>query len=259
MKRITLVLSFIVASLFATAQAPQLINYQAIARSSAGAPLADSLLGITFIIHQTSASGATVYSETQSLKTNAFGLFTTTIGSGTVTFGTFNAISWASGLFFLEVDVNGNPMGTTQLVSVPYALYAQYAASSPSSPTGPTGPTGSASSVPGPTGPTGANGTNGSNGATGPTGAASSVAGPTGPTGVNGTNGTNGVTGPTGTAGTNGATGPTGSNGTNGVTGPTGPQDTTKGPIGPTGTVGATGPTGFLQTALHHIGRVVNG
>lgn len=100
---------------------------------------------------------------------------------------------------FLETELdpsgggNYTSMGTSQMLSVPYALYAETSGSSIAGPTGPTGPVG----VAGPTGPTGDPGPAGATGATGDTG-------PVGPTGPQG------LTGNTGAAGPTGATGPTG-------------------------------------------------
>jgi hypothetical protein len=119
-------------------------------------------------------------------------------------------------------------MGTTQLLSVPFALYAANAGTS--------GTTGA-------TGPTGANGANGATGATGPTGVGTT--GATGPTGANGPTGTG--AGPTGPTGPTGSVGPTGSGvGPTGATGPTGLAGAigATGAVGPTGSAGAAGSTG---------------
>ena len=237
-------------------QSPQGINYQAVARDAAGNPLVNTAVAIKFSIYN-SIPLDTVWIETHSKTTNQFGLFTAIVGQGTKIGGSsaaFSNINWGSGTFSLRVFVNGNDMGATQFMSVPYSLYSANGTPGPTGPTGLTGSTGNtgpsgANGTNGTTGATGAAGTNGTNGATGPTGAAGSngTNGATGPTGAAGSNGTNGATGPTGAAGsngTNGATGPTGaagSNGTNGATGPTGAA-------GSNGTNGATGPTGAAGT-----------
>lgn len=152
--------------------------------------------------------------------------------------------------------------GTSQLISVPYALYAATSGSSTPGPTGSVGPTGAngATGAAGPTGANGANGATGSTGLTGSTGAigATGAAGPTGTagaTGVAGPTGANGVTGSTGANGATGAAGPTGAVGATGVAGPAGANGATgavgatgaagpTGAVGATGTVGATGPGG---------------
>jgi hypothetical protein len=82
------------------------------------------------------------------------------IGSGTST-DDFSTIDWANGPYFMEtaVDVTGGTsysvMGTSQLMSVPYALYANTSGSG----VGPAGPAGN-------DGATGATGMQGADGAT---------------------------------------------------------------------------------------------
>lgn len=143
----------------AFAQVPQGFNYQAVARNSAGTLLQNQALGVKLSVHQGSASGTVVYSERQTPTTNQFGLFTVTVGQGTLLSGAFNTILWSSGNFWLQVelDVTGGTtytdMGTSQLLSVPYAMYAA-----------------NASGATGPTGPTGATGAQGPQGIQGPTG-----------------------------------------------------------------------------------------
>lgn len=224
------------------AQVPQAFNYQAVARDASGNILASQTLGLKLIIHQGSSTGTIVYSETFSPATNQFGLFTVGVGTGTVVTGTFSAIAWSSGSYWLQVQMDPaggtsyTDMGTSQLLSVPFAMYAENSGSvGVTGPTGPagndgaTGPTGTAG-LPGATGATGSNGATGAQGSTGATGIAGSngatgAQGPTGPTGLKGATGSTGATGATG-IGTTGATGPTGtagSNGATGVTGPTGP------------------------------------
>ncbi|MFL5764689.1 MAG: hypothetical protein ACJ77K_12160 [Bacteroidia bacterium] len=188
------------------AQAPQAFKYQGIARDAAGNPMASASLSVRITIHDASATGTTLYQETQSTTTNSFGLMTLDIGSGTPVTGTFAAISWGSAAKWMEVEVDFGtgylPMGTAQLLSVPYALYA---ASGTAGPAGPTGATGAM-------GATGAAGTAGATGAAGPTGAA----GAAGATGAVGATGAAGATGATGSAGATGATGATGPSGTTG-------------------------------------------
>lgn len=182
------------------AQVPQKINYQAVARNASGTVLANQNVSVRFTIHDGGTAGPVLYSETQQKSTNQFGLFTAAIGNGTVVIGSMQAINWASGDKYLQVELdpaagnNFTDMGNSQLLSVPYALYA-------------------ANGTPGPTGATGATGLSGNNGATGPSGA-DGVTGPTGANGVTGPTGATGVTGASGTNGMTGATGPTGPTGT---------------------------------------------
>lgn len=205
LKTLTLTLIFTLAAVLAYAQAPQGIKYQAVARDAAGAVIGNTNVSVRFSVRSGSVSGPVVYQETHSPTTNQFGLFTVSLGMGTPVSGTFNTISWSSGDMFLETELdpaggnNYTSMGTSQMLSVPYALYAETSGSSIAGPAGPTGPAGAM----GATGPTGDPGPVGATGATGNTGPAGSV-GPTGPTGPQGLTGNTGATGP------QGATGPTG-------------------------------------------------
>lgn len=113
-------------------QVPAFINYQALARSANGAALANADLQVRFTLLADSLGGATEYSETHALTTNALGLFTTAFGSGTPEVSTFESIAWDNSNKFLRVELNaGNgciDMGKQQLLSVPFALRSQSAA-----------------------------------------------------------------------------------------------------------------------------------
>ncbi len=211
---------------FMKAQAPQSIKYQGVARNSAGAVIATSPLTVQLTIHNVTSNGAVIYKETHAVTTNSFGLYNVSIGAGTIISGTFSTINWGVGSKFIEQEIDFGSglvnMGTSQFLSVPYALYAENAGTS--GPAGPTGATGPA----GPIGSVGATGTAGSVGATGSIGA-TGLAGPTGSVGA---------TGPAGSTGSVGATGPAGSTGSVGATGPAGPT-------GPQGVVTVVGINGF--------------
>ncbi len=122
-------------------QSPQQISYQGVARNASGAVLSNTTIAVKFDIHQGSALGSVVFSEQHqgatALTTNAFGLFSTGIGS----INNLNTVSWANGPFFVEVLIdpsNGtsyNSVGTQQLMSVPYALYAEKAGNASPTPT----------------------------------------------------------------------------------------------------------------------------
>ena len=114
----------------ASAQAPNKMSYQAVIRNSSNALVTNSAVGMRISILQTSATGTAVYVETQNSTTNANGLASLEIGGGTVLSGNFANINWANGPYFIktETDPTGGTSytitGTSQLLSVPYALYA---------------------------------------------------------------------------------------------------------------------------------------
>ncbi|HPI31473.1 MAG TPA: tail fiber domain-containing protein, partial [Bacteroidales bacterium] len=123
--------SVCVLQLDAYAQAPQAFNYQAVARDVAGNVLVNQNIGIRVSIHQGSATGVVSYSETFAPTTNEFGLFTLAIGTGTIVDGQFDTIAWGKNQYWMQVEmdpaggVTYTDMGTSQLLSVPYAMHAQ--------------------------------------------------------------------------------------------------------------------------------------
>ena len=232
------------------AQAPNKMSYQAVVRNNSNALVTDQLVGMRISILQGSANGLASYVETQTPNTNANGLVSIEIGGGNIVSGDFATINWANGPYFLktETDPTGGTNytinGTSQLLSVPYAMYAANSGSSIPGPQGPQGPVGNdgATGPQGPiglTGPAGATGSQGPIGLTGPAGAT----GPQGPIGVTGPAGATGPQGPIGLTGPAGATGPQGSAGAVGPQGPIGLTGGT-GPQGPAGATGAQGPSG---------------
>jgi hypothetical protein len=134
-KIITLLLFLISTSVFS--QVPQGISYQAIALNASGNPVVTSNVGIRLSILDNSVSGTVLYTETHTKNTNAQGLFNLVIGQGTPTSGTFSSINWGTNIKFLkiEMDVAGGTnyvlVGSTQLISVPYALAADSLVTSP--------------------------------------------------------------------------------------------------------------------------------
>lgn len=118
------------------AQAPQSINYQAVVRDAGGIVVVNKVVSFRLSILTGGSTGNAQYIETHSAATNAFGLVTLNIGLGTPTLGTMANVAWATGGKFLrvEVDINGGTnftvLGTTQFLSVPYALYAATSGSS---------------------------------------------------------------------------------------------------------------------------------
>ena len=122
----------LVSSLVAFCQAPNAMSYQAVIRDASNELVASQSVGMQISILQGSASGTVVYTETQSPTTNANGLVSIAIGEGS-TNDDFSAIDWADGPYFIktETDPNGGSdysiTGTTQLLSVPYAMHAKTA------------------------------------------------------------------------------------------------------------------------------------
>lgn len=132
MKKLFLTTVIIVTGLTALfAQAPLQFNYQGVARGANGQALANQSLGLRISILDGSASGTVQYSETHNISTNAYGLYTLAVGEGTVVSGSMASVTWGSGTKFMmvEMDPGGGSnyitLGSTQLLSVPYALQAE--------------------------------------------------------------------------------------------------------------------------------------
>jgi hypothetical protein len=224
-------------------------NYQAVARNTNGTVLSNQSLTVRFSILGGSAAGPVQYQETHSTTTNTLGLFTLQIGKGTPLTGTYSGVPWANANQYLKVEVsinggNFSELGTSQLMSVPYALFAANGTAGPAGPAGATGPQG-AKGDPGVIGPVGPIGPIGPLGPVGPAGAkgdagVAGAVGPVGPIGPAGATGPQGTKGDPGVAGPVGPVGPAGATGPQGNPGPVGPI----GPIGPAGPIGLTGPQG---------------
>tara|TARA_R110001592_G_scaffold363221_2_gene681598 strand:- start:10381 stop:11889 length:1509 start_codon:yes stop_codon:yes gene_type:complete len=267
MKRILLTIVAAAAlTISAFGQSPEGFAYQAVVRDAGNTILNNQPVGIQLTIQQGSIGGTAVYTETFAPTTNVFGLVSLQIGSGTSN-DDFASIDWANGPYFIEtaVDVSGGTtydvMGTSQMMSVPYALYAKSSGSSLPGPQGIQGPQGLPGNdgADGAQGPAGNDGADGQDGAIGPQGLPGNdgadgadgvdgldgAAGPMGPQGPAGNDGADGADGVDGAVGPMGPQGPAGINGILGAVGPMGPQ----GPVGADGLDGATGPMGLQGPA----------
>jgi hypothetical protein len=120
------------ASLFA--QVPEKMSFQAVLRNSSNGLVTTSPVGMRISILEGSATGIPVYVETQTPTTNANGLVTIEIGSGTIVSGTVEGIDWSFDTYFVKTETaitspftDFTITGTSQLLSVPYALYSKKA------------------------------------------------------------------------------------------------------------------------------------
>ena len=111
-------------SSFLVAQVPGLIPYQAMARNASGQILINTSTSARFNLREFSTSGSVIWTEDQSVLTNANGLFTAQLGA----ISSMDAIDWSQGNLYLQVEVLVGGIyvdqGTKQLLSVPYAKYA---------------------------------------------------------------------------------------------------------------------------------------
>ena len=297
MKRILTIVGALVIAFGAMAQAPERMTYQAVVRDAQNEIVANQGVSVEVSITQTTVSGTVVFEERHSPSTNANGLFTISLGTGTPLSGSLGSIDWSQGPYFLNsnIDPTGGSsysiQASTQLVSVPYAMYAESAGSiedievylqnNTSFDTavtnivnnlGISNPVVGGSVVndsliltlnDGTTINAGlAQGPQGPAGADGQDGAQGPQGLP-GPQGQAGADGQDGAQGPQGVAGPQGATGPQGLTGPQGPQGPAGAdgQDGAQGPQGVAGPQGLPGPQGPAGTGgfTHYLGEEFGG
>ena len=124
---------FVFTSLSIFSQTPEKMSFQAIIRNASGDLEPNKAIGMRISILQGTSTGTAVYSESHSVTTNANGLVTLEIGMGSVISGSFTTIDWAASTYYIkhETDLEGGSnytiTGTSQFLSVPYALNAKSA------------------------------------------------------------------------------------------------------------------------------------
>lgn len=125
-KRTLLLVAMIITTGVIVAQVPQSFSYQAVVRNSSSELVVDTEIGLRVSI----LDGMTeIYSEELTPTTNQNGLFSVSIGSAPG----FDLIDWSLGNYFIktEVDLDGGDdytiIGTSSILSVPYAMYASKA------------------------------------------------------------------------------------------------------------------------------------
>ncbi|MBI9063702.1 MAG: hypothetical protein JEZ14_17105 [Marinilabiliaceae bacterium] len=133
MKKIFTILIAVLFTATLWAQSPEKMSYQAVVRDASSALVTNQTVGMQISILQGSETGTAVYVETKTTTTNANGLVSLEIGTGTVESGDFTTIDWANDSYFIKTETdpaggsNYTITGTSQLLSVPYALYAKTA------------------------------------------------------------------------------------------------------------------------------------
>lgn len=120
----------------AMAQAPNSFNYQAAVRNGSGQPIASASVSLRFSIREGTPTGTILYQETQLKTTSSAGMVSCIVGTGTVVSGAYpTSAQLASGFKYFQVEMDAaggsafSDLGTTQIVSVPYASFANSATS----------------------------------------------------------------------------------------------------------------------------------
>ena len=133
MRKILPLIILLLSSFNSFSQSPEKMSYQAIVRSSDGSLASEVTIGMRISVLKNSENGTAVYTETHSQQTNVNGLVSLEIGTGAVVSGDFTTINWSDDTYYIktETDIEGGSnytiTGTSQLLSVPYALHAKTA------------------------------------------------------------------------------------------------------------------------------------
>ena len=128
-----MVMALLLCTQLLWAQVPQKFNYQGIARDAKGNPMSGKTMRLKLSVLPTQDATVPEYEETQLVTTNEFGLYTLKIGEGEATVGEMNTVKWETGNKYIRVSIDPKggsqftDAGTTQLLSVPYAIYAEKA------------------------------------------------------------------------------------------------------------------------------------
>lgn len=132
MRKLYTLLTLIITTI-SFAQAPQGINYQATIRNTAGELMINQSVNVKFNIIQGSPNLTPLYVEQHNVQTDDLGAIKLVVGQG-LSSNNFSQIDWSTGGYFLGIDIDTGSgfvsLGTTQLLSVPYALYAEKSGSS---------------------------------------------------------------------------------------------------------------------------------
>ena len=129
MKNYLSIIILLFLGLSLNAQVPQAFNYQATVRNADGDLVVNQNVYFKFNIIQGTQTAIPTYVEEHYVPTDDLGQVSIIIGQGTPSSGVFTELDWSQGSFYLGIELDtGNgyiAMGTTQLLSVPYALYAE--------------------------------------------------------------------------------------------------------------------------------------
>ncbi len=131
LKNLISTLFFLAFSFNLFSQVPAGFNYQAIARDKDGNPIPDADLKVRIGVLTTVTPPNVVYEAEYMVHTDAFGHFTLMVGDplATPVSGTFKDVDWNIQPLYLRTMVywksNWEDMGSSKLLSVPYAIMAQ--------------------------------------------------------------------------------------------------------------------------------------
>ena len=98
-------------------------------RDAGGQVLNNTTTSIKIQLREGVSSGNVIFSEEHSVTTSSLGMVNLAIGQGNNQVGSIGGVNWGSASYYLEVLIDSSgqyiSMGSSQLLSVPYALYSK--------------------------------------------------------------------------------------------------------------------------------------
>lgn len=136
MKKLFLIILYVLSTSLVLAQVPGTLSYQGILVGTDGLPVADGAHTVTFNFYNVATEGTPIFSRGEFTVTTYKGLFTFLIGSGVPAENTALSTNPADAdyigntQFYVSVVADGIELNPRiQLSTVPYALHAQHAGS----------------------------------------------------------------------------------------------------------------------------------
>jgi hypothetical protein len=136
LKKILSIFIIIILTTFNLISQPDYINFQSVLRDTDNKLVVDKPISLRISLLKNSDVGSILYRESHSIITNSNGIATIQIGSGNRDIGNYFDIEWSKDNVYVrvEIDINNtgiySVVGTTQLLTVPYALFAKHSRSS---------------------------------------------------------------------------------------------------------------------------------
>lgn len=137
MRRVSITLLILLISLIPNAFSQDFngFRYSALIKNNSNDIISDSEVGLNISILKGAENKEKIYSEIHTTTTNSNGVISIIIGNGESSLGEFSDINWGTDQYYLKVDVDFTntssfvEMGTSPLLTVPFAMYAYKAGS----------------------------------------------------------------------------------------------------------------------------------
>ncbi len=133
MKQLFLSFIFLFLASGVGAQVPGVFSFQGVAKNANGQPLAaGTSIKVRFTVRENDPVGSVALTDTHSPTVSQGGIFNLLVGNGNLVGTSIYALDWGTKKYYLQVElaadgINYSGMGTTQFVSVPYALHSSEA------------------------------------------------------------------------------------------------------------------------------------